>query len=349
MSELKDWTVEELVLELRHRERRERTRGAGRSLGAASGPGRAAGLAEVSTERLAGALRDRQRVIYGIDNRDDIYQVKSAKVRGLAGRVAALVKTSDLTRNADGSFTLATASYQQEYDLCGNEPFASQPLGCFCSGFLVASNVVATAGHCVKGPADLTTTRFVFGWRMLDAARARTTFPAEDVYDGRAIVGRQLTPTGADWALVKLDREVTGRAPLPLRTSGKVGNTARVFVIGHPSGLPAKYAPGARVRDNSPAAHFVANLDTYGGNSGSPVFNTSTKKVEGILVRGENDYVSNGTCQVSQRCPTTGCRGEDVTRVTVWAAKVPKAKGTSKAKAGGKAKAKARTRARRRA
>jgi hypothetical protein len=329
MSELKDWTVEELVLELRHRERRERTRSTGRGPG--SSRGRAAELAEVPTARLAGVLRDRQRVIYGIDNRDDIYQVKSAKVRTLASCVAALVKTSDLRKIADGSCTLATTSYRQEYDLCGNEPFASQPLGCFCSGFLVARNVVATAGHCVKGPADLRTTRFVFGWRMLDAARARTTFPAEDVYTGKSIVGRELTPTGADWALVKLDREVTGRMPLAVRTSGKVGNTAKVFVIGHPSGLPAKYAPGARVRDNTPASHFVANLDTYGGNSGSPVFSTGTKQVEGILVRGENDYVSNGTCQVSQRCPTTGCRGEDVTRASVWAARVPKAKGASPA------------------
>ena len=331
MSELKDWTVEELLLELRHRERRERMRGTGRSLGSSpTRPGRSAALAEVPTERLAGALRDRQRVIYGIDNRDDLYQVKSAKVRSLADRVVALVKTSDLTQNPDGSFTLATESYQQEYDLCGNEPFASQPLGCFCSGFLVAKDVIATAGHCVKGPTDLPTTRFVFGFRMLDAERARTTFPAADVYEGREIVGRQLTESGPDWALVKLDREVSGRAPLALRTFGKIGDAAKVFVIGHPSGLPAKYAPGARVRDNRSASHFVANLDTYGGNSGSAVFNTSTKVVEGILVRGENDYVTNGTCQVSQRCPSTGCRGEDVTRATVWAAKVPKTKGKAR-------------------
>lgn len=37
--------------------------------------------------------------------------------------------------------------------------------------------------------------------------------------------------------------------------------------------------------------------------------------VEGILVRGEADYVSNGTCNVSKVCPSTGCRGEDCTRI----------------------------------
>ena len=95
-------------------------------------------------------------------------------------------------------------------------------------------------------------------------------------------------------------------------------------MIGHPCGLPQKFADGATVRDNTPKAFFVANLDTYGGNSGSPVFNSSNQAVEGILVRGENDFVTNGTCFVSLVCPTTGCRGEDVTRASEWATKVPK-------------------------
>jgi hypothetical protein len=116
-----------------------------------------------------------------------------------------------------------------------------------------------------------------------------------------------------------------------LRTSGKISAAARLFVIGHPCGLPQKYAPGAKVRHNSATPFFVANLDTYGGNSGSPVFNAASYKVEGILVRGENDFVTNGSCYVSLVCPTTGCRGEDVTRATVWATKLPKA---GKAKSG---------------
>ena len=89
-----------------------------------------------------------------------------------------------------------------------------------------------------------------------------------------------------------------------------------MHVIGHPVGLPAKVAGGAIVRDNTPNPFFVANLDTYGGNSGSPVFNSRTHRVEGILVRGERDFVARGNCTVSFVCPTTGCRGEDVTRIT---------------------------------
>jgi hypothetical protein len=198
----------------------------------------------------------------------------------------------------------------------------------------------------VKSAADLATIRFVFGFRMIDAQQARTSFAADDVYAGARLIGRQLAPDGTDWALVKLDRAVVGRSPVKARTAGKVGNRQSLFVIGHPCGLPQKYAPGARVRDNTPAPFFVANLDTYGGNSGSPVFNARNGKVEGVLVRGENDFVSNGTCFVSLVCPTTGCRGEDVTRATVWTAELPQA---AMARGAGPSKARRSSRKRRRA
>jgi hypothetical protein len=330
-SALKEWTADELLAELRRRERVAADQGAGpdgRRMAPARATGRASELQNLSTPELAKMTQDRQRVIYGVDNRQDLYQVRSTRVQAVAKAVVALVKAADLTRESDGSYTLATESYSEAYQLCGNEPFSTQPLGCFCSGFLVAPDVVATAGHCVKSQADLTTMRFVFGFRMIDANRARTNFPANDVYAGATLIGRRLSQDGTDWALVRLDRAVVGRTPVKLRTTGKISNTQSLFVVGHPSGLPQKYAPGARVRDNTPTPFFVANLDTYGGNSGSPVFNTTTRTVEGILVRGENDFVRNGTCYVSLVCPTTGCRGEDVTRATIWADKVPKARAT---------------------
>lgn len=327
-TKLQDWTADELVAELKRRERGEAAKAAGgaRSVAAPTRGARGGDLATVPTGDLARAAKDRQRVIYGVDNRKDLFQVTSAKVKKSAAGVVALVKKNDLTRQADGSFVLATSSFQADYQLCGSEPFVNQPLGCFCSGFLVAPDIIATAGHCVKSAQDLAGIRFVFSFRMNDAQTARTTFPADDVYSGASVIGRQLAGDGTDWALVRLDRPVLARTPVPLRRSGKISSKARLFVIGHPCGLPQKYAPGAQVRDNSPSPFFVANLDTYGGNSGSPVFNASNHKVEGILVRGENDFVSNGTCFVSLVCPSTGCRGEDVTRATVWSPKIPKSK-----------------------
>ena len=65
--------------------------------------------------------------------------------------------------------------------------------------------------------------------------------------------------------------------------------------------------------------YFSANLDTYGGNSGSAVFNANTGVVEGILVRGATDYVSDpsqGGCRVSNILGKHAGKGEDVTYIT---------------------------------
>jgi V8-like Glu-specific endopeptidase len=73
-----------------------------------------------------------------------------------------------------------------------------------------------------------------------------------------------------------------------LRTSGTPNQGDRLTVVGYPMGLPAKIAAGAVVREIR-SAYLVANLDTYGGNSGSAVFSTDalesgTLRVEGVLV-----------------------------------------------------------------
>ena len=65
--------------------------------------------------------------------------------------------------------------------------------------------------------------------------------------------------------------------------------------------LPRKYAGGQTsiVRENNNSDYFQANLDAYGGNSGSAVINAETHEVEGILVRGSYDFDSAGECDIS--------------------------------------------------
>ena len=277
-------------------------------------------LSSLPTATLIGRLRDSQRAIYGTDDRRDLYQVAETELRKVADSVVALVAVSDLHQRRNGRYKLSTTRYRDAYALCPSEPFVDQPLGCDCTGFLVAPDIIATAGHCVRTMRRLNKIRFVFGFHMLDRERARTEFLPDDVYQGALIVAREEDEdTGADWALVRLARPVRGHAPLPIRTSGKIPNSRAIFVVGHPNGLPTKLADSAKVRDNRRRAYFVANLDTYGGNSGSPVFDARSRKVEGILVSGEKDFVKNGNCFLSLVCPDAGCQGESVTRSTLWA------------------------------
>ena len=323
---LDDFSADDLLLELRAREEEEGAGDAGRAEDDPDdGDFLNPALADVDTDTLAGVLFERQKVIYGTDDRKDIFEITDAALLEDADCVVALFAKGDVRDNGDGTSTLQTQQFGAANDLCRSEPFRTQPVGAFCSGFLVAPDVVVTAGHCVDPPSTpaVTDIRFVFGFRMASATEPPAAIPNGEIYSGRELLGKQLTQAGLDWAVVKLDRQVTGHRPAPVRRRRRVGQGAAVHVIGHPVGLPAKLAGGAIVRDNTPNPFFVANLDTYGGNSGSPVFNSRTHRVEGILVRGERDFVASGDCTVSFVCPTTGCRGEDVTRITKLAELIP--------------------------
>jgi V8-like Glu-specific endopeptidase len=186
-----------------------------------------------------------------------------------------------------------------------------------CSGFLVSENVLVTAGHCIKNDADCASYKWVFDYKMDHDKQDSMTVPSSSVYGCSKIISRTLDQFSKDdYAVIQLDRKVTDRRPLHFRRSGGINVGDSVVVIGHPSGLPTKIADGANVRSRN-TKFFVANLDTYGGNSGSAVFNQKTGDVEGILVRGENDYVQSARgCMVSNKCPADGCRGEDVTYIT---------------------------------
>ena len=257
------------------------------------------------------------KVIYGDDDRLEYYQVGPV-LRCLSRSTFVLVSRSDLVSYGDRFRIDLSNTFQSLRRVCPNEPFASQPVPGFCSGFLVGPDLVVTAGHCIS-PHDLDRIAFVFGFQVDESGKVVSEFPVECVYYGSEILGRSLG--NSDWCVVRLDRPVTGRLPLSFRTDGAVSLGQHLVVIGYPAGLPLKIADGAWVRENKQAAYFVANLDTYGGNSGSAVVNADTLLVEGLLVRGEVDFEfdTESSCFRSRKCADEGCSGEDCTRATQWA------------------------------
>ncbi len=258
--------------------------------------------------------RMKTRVIYGADNRLDLYNVSSNLDWQMAQSTVALFKAYNLADQGNGTTKVNGDNYGSAYSLCAEEPFREQSSAAFCSGFLVGHDLVATAGHCVRSAKDCQDLRFVFNWSLATPGQDSSIVNSDDVYSCAAIVKNAIENNGADYAVVRLNRSARNRNPMSVRRSGEIQSGAQLTMIGHPAGIPLKISGGANVRSVY-GGYFSANTDSYGGNSGSAVYNSITGEVEGILVRGETDFVRKGNCNVSNVCTDSGCRGEDVTKI----------------------------------
>ena len=273
--------------------------------------------------------------IYGPDSRLDFYEAPAA-MQTLSDSVVSFWKSYKVTANATtGKMDLSASILGTAMNLCPAEKFRDQKMGAFCSGSLVGEDLIMTAGHCVKTETDCAATTLVFGFKAAKAGDIGPSSVAKsEVYKCASIVKRFLateTPgaaMGADYALIKLDRKVTGHKPLAINRTGAIKKDTKIFVIGHPTGMLLKVAADSKVRDASKTGYFIADLDTFGGNSGSAVFNAVTNKIEGILVRGDNDYNETPAgCQTVATFEQTGGRGEDVTKIAELSSFIPKLPG----------------------
>jgi hypothetical protein len=160
---------------------------------------------------------------------------------------------------------------------------------------------------------------------MLNATTPVMTIDASQIYYCNEIIERVQTEFGPDWTLIRLDREVTDHMPMSVRRSGQIADDTEVTIIGYPMGLPRKYSSNATVRDNSEPSYFQSNLDNNLGSSGAPVINSQTMQLEGLLVRGNTDFVEDGDCDRSRVCPDEeGCPYfEEVTRATEFSEYIP--------------------------
>jgi V8-like Glu-specific endopeptidase len=287
-------------------------------------------------------------VVYGQDNRLDLYRVTNSLHLTLAASTAGMIPINQIQRSSTpNTFELiGTKTLQEAENVCSGEAYADQPVAPICSGFLVGPDLLVTAGHCYKSfstPENVCKSfAWVFDYSMKSAGSVPTkNIPLQNIYLCKTVVESQLTPT-MDFTIIRLDRKVVGRAPLKIRDSGKVSNSTEFMVIGHPTGLPTKISPHGKITKNTETTTISTTLDTFHGNSGSAVFDAKTGQVEGILIQGKTDYRpsirgNENSCKTVNKCDEnaqhcsygeeggTIANGEVVLRIEAIAAKIKKA------------------------
>ncbi|MFK7893223.1 MAG: serine protease [Granulosicoccus sp.] len=268
----------------------------------------------------------RAKPIYGADDRVEVFDAPE-QLRQAAKSVALLVSKASLDNIDEHTARLVPRPSTDDPDFCAEERFTDQPAVAACSAFLVSQNLIATAAHCVKPVGDdnarglhCDDLSIVFDY-VLDTADSDTPIlNMANVYHCSAVEdGVYHPPNGPDWRIVRLDRAVpsSDRAALTISTLTAAPDTP-VAVLGHPRGLPMKAAGNAIILRDGELGGSVADLDTFAGNSGSPVFTDygCGPVVVGLLSRGSEDFTVNpdtGQCRSARLCNDGACLGEQIT------------------------------------
>ncbi|MEA9358308.1 serine protease [Bacteriovorax sp. PP10] len=262
------------------------------------------------------------KVIYGEDNRRMMSELDSAndtQAIKYSSSILAQIPNWRMTSTKE-TISVTTRDLKSGLNICDGEKFLEQPLVASCTAFLVGPDLIVTAGHCIKDKYDCKKQTWILDYDSagdFTGPKGTINFPKDKSYTCKDLVSWSEN-NNLDYALIKLDREVVGRTPLKVRREGKVASNESLMVIGHPLGMPKMLADNILVRDNSSTFFFKTNADTFSGNSGSPVFGAVSGMVEGILVRGDEDFemdIDLG-CQRMSRCGDKDCRGESVQRST---------------------------------
>jgi hypothetical protein len=276
-------------------------------------------LLAATDAELVASVRATQRAIYGEDGRVD-WGRASAEVQALGASVAALFWRRDLLEVA-GRYQVMTTPFAQVFSLAPGEAFADQPCGAFGTAWVIDEHHMVTAGHCVpRGGVEAMVC--VFGFAANRDGEVASSFDAEQVaFPSAALSSRQLDEEGdGDWAVLRFEQALA--AP-PLRVRGSAVEVGEpVWMLGYPCGIPLKYAPGALVTRHKNDDRFLATLDAFAGNSGSPVFDAQ-HQVIGMLVRGAEDWIPRRDGSMVAAVYPPEALGEEVMKLDRFLARRP--------------------------
>ncbi|MBA3452046.1 MAG: trypsin-like peptidase domain-containing protein [Deltaproteobacteria bacterium] len=251
--------------------------------------------------------------IWGTDDRVERYEIQTPALQEAASRSAAIVELSSLTHDAvRDTYSLGLRSLRETQSLCEGERFADQPASAMCSATLIGDDLMVSAGHCFDAvPCEQIAIVFDFAYQqpeLLPDGVARE-IPAANVYRCVETLAAELhyddvdRSRDVDYAVFRLERKVTDRAPAKVNWSAPIVADQPAYVIGHPMGIPQKLATG-KVTDLSNTAFVIHDADVFGGNSGGGLFDKDGMLI-GIHVNSSGQrYIPGptGTCTVAAVC-----------------------------------------------
>ncbi len=178
-----------------------------------------------------------------------------------------------------------------------------------CTGWMVSRDTLVTAGHCLynRGSGSW------YSGLSFSPGRNAATTPFGSATAVRSVTDANYITSGdtrQDWGIVKLNRPIgdsTGWFGLRWQTASYNGSVNAV------RGYPGDKAFGTMWTMSGPIKQSTGNglcyeMDTIGGQSGSPVFGTSTNQAIAIHTMGTGGHGLNG-CATNYNAATRITQG----------------------------------------
>ncbi len=158
------------------------------------------------------------KAIYGEDSRVLVSDLDSQKLLNLASSVGALFQKYTITTENEASYLIRNKTLQEMHRVCPDEKFANKSSLSSCTGFLVADDLMVTAGHCLKDKEDCKNILFSFDYQKAKISGEYLELSKNHTYSCKEVLQSSYGALSrSDFALVRLDRKVVGRRPLKMR------------------------------------------------------------------------------------------------------------------------------------
>lgn len=254
----------------------------------------------IKFSRTLKSLRLSIESFYGTNDIKDVPDILTLteKFRASAKCVCAVIRKKHLKRQNGGfiieSGILKERDFGANTSLCGNENFLDEINPSTGTGWAYRSNLIVTAGHVIPNMDSADKFLLVFG---LTETKSGLFVPDNRVYKIVEVLKKRQEDKLLDFSILRVDKAVPVEWIGKLSDPSSIAINEKVYMMGHPIGLPLKFTPNGKVF-RIENGELITNLDSYEGNSGSPVFDSIRLTIEGILIRGNHDfnYSSDGKC-----------------------------------------------------
>lgn len=241
-----------------------------------------------------------ESVIAGIHEKDDrVYaRFASAQQQELAKSIATIIPHYKLRAQSRGYYKIDAVPLEEKRPLCSEGQKFSKDLSfSHCTATLLTEKYVVTSGHCIenfyhdriseRSNSRLKNQRIVFNVKS-----DNQLISEDDIYSIKYVHEFVFVQGILDYAILELDRKVSFNPSIRMHKGEQAIDS--VFSMGHSEGTNLKFL--GNTRNLKVRSFFVhSDLDAFEGDSGSPVFETNSGALVGIINAGPKDYVFDGT------------------------------------------------------